>query len=297
MDRVEKGIAHIQRRRHVVSQTRDSRKLRRAVLSFPDTEEADEKVLRKTRVEHLADKEDVGGESGLQHDGHVGGVEETDWVRAAGTTLARGLDGDLDAETLEVDDGGEDSESGQQVHDVGEVLSVESLLEGTLLVGPGHQEVEEGDDGTLELGTTTSVDGGRRESLPHDRLANVGGNEQRNTTAETVSLLQELIEQDDNHTGNDKLEDQEEDNTGTKVGGGTIETGEDVDGGSTTGEDEGKELLGGLVEFAVGLEVKVDVDHVGTGEELENHARGDNWCNTQLHQSSSITRHHHPQPV
>lgn len=297
VDRVEKSLLHVLGRRHVVDETGGSVELRRTILGLPDTEETDKEVLREAGVEHLADKEDVGRKSGLQHDGHVGGVEQADGVRSTSTTLARRLDGDLDAETLEVDDSGEDGNGGKEVHDVGEVLAVESLLESSLLVGPGHEEVEEGNDGTLKLGTTASVDGGGRESLPHDGLADVGGDEQRDTAAQTVALLEELVEEDNNHTGNNELEDQEEDDTSTKVGGRSIETGEDVDSSSTGGEDEGQELLGGLVELAVGLEVKVDVDHVGASKELENHARGDDGGDTQFHQCTTVTRDDHSQPV
>ena len=113
----------------------------------------------------------------MQHDGHVGGVEEADGVRTAGATLAGGLDRDLDAETLEVDDGGEDDEGCEQVHDVGEVLSIERLLESTLLVGPCEEQVEERNDGALEFWATAGVDGGWGESLPDNGLADVGGNE------------------------------------------------------------------------------------------------------------------------
>lgn len=297
VDGVKKGVLKALRRRHVVDETGSSVELRRTILSLPNTEETDEKVLREARVEHLADKEDVGRKSGLQHDGHVGGVEQTDGVRSTSTTLARRLDGDLDAETLEVDDSGEDCNGGEEVHDVGKVLAVESLLESSLLVGPGHEKVEEGDDSTLKLGTTAGVDGGRRESLPHDGLADVGGNEQRDTAAQTVALLEELVEEDNNHTGNNQLEDQEEDNTSSKVGGRSVETREDVNSGGTGGEDESQELLSSLVKLTVGLEVKVDIDHVGTSKELENHAGGDDGGDTQLHQCSTVTRDNHSQPV
>ena len=269
---VKESILEVERRGHVVDKARNGVELSSALLGLPDTEETDEEVLRESRVHHLADKEDVGGQGRLQHDGHVGGVEKADGVRTASTTLAGRLDGDLDAEALEVDDGGEDEDGGDEVHDVGKVLAVEGLLESTLLVGPGHEQVEEGNDGTLKLGTTTGVDGGGGEGLPDDGLANVGGNEQRDTAAQTVALLQKLIEENDNHTSHDELEDEEEDDAGTQVGGGTVETSEDIDSGGTGGEDEGKELLGGLVELTIGLEVEVDVDHVGTGEELEDHA-------------------------
>jgi len=65
---------------HVVSNTGCSEELSRALLGLPDTEELDEKVVRETAVQHLADQENVGRQSRLQHDGHVGGVEEADGV-------------------------------------------------------------------------------------------------------------------------------------------------------------------------------------------------------------------------
>ena len=194
---------------HVVSDTRGGEKLSGALLGLPDTEKLDKQVVREAAVEHLADQEDVGGQSRLQHDGHVGGVEQADGVRAADTTLAGRLDGDLDAETLEVDDSAENDDSGDQVHDVGQVLAVESLLESDSLVGPGEEEVDKRNDGALELRSTAGVDGCGGESLPHDRLADVGGDEERDTTAETVALLEELVEEDDNKSSNNQLDNQE----------------------------------------------------------------------------------------
>lgn len=157
--------------------------------------------------------------------------------------------------------------------------------------------MEESDDGTLELRATTGVDGGGRESLPHDGLADVGGNEQRDTASKTVALLEKLVEENDNHTSNNELEDQEEDDTSAEVTGGAVETGEDVDSSGTGRQDESKELLSSLVELTVGLEVEVDVDHVGTSEELEDHTGGDDGGDTQFHQSTSVTRYNHSQPV
>jgi hypothetical protein len=269
VDGVEEGLLEVQRRGHVVGNTRGSEKLGRTLTRLPDSEELDKEVVREARVQHLGDQEDVGGQSRLEHDGHVGGVEQADGVRTAHATLAGGLDGDLNAEALQVDDSGEDEEGSQKVHDVGEVLAVEGLVQSTLLVGPGEEQVEQGDNGTLELGTTASVDSGRGESLPDDRLANVGGNEQRDTAAQTVTLLQELIEQNDDETSDNQLDDEQNTDTGTKIAGLAVKTSQNVHTGLAEGQDDGEQLLGGLVELAVGLEVKVDVDEVGTGKELE----------------------------
>ena len=157
--------------------------------------------------------------------------------------------------------------------------------------------MDKGNDGTLELGSTTSVNGGGREGLPHDGLADVGGNEERDTAAETVAFLEELVKQDDNQTGDHKLDDEENADTGAEVRGLAVETGDDIDDRLAERDEDGKKLLGGLVELAVGLQVEVDVDEVGAGEELEDHAGGDDGGDTQLHQGSSVTRHHHTQPV
>jgi hypothetical protein len=265
---VKESLLEVEGRGHVVSDTGSSVKLGRAIAGLPDTEESDEEVVRETRVQHLADEEDVGAQSGLQHDGHVGGVEQADGVGATHATLAGGLDGDLNTEALEVDDSSEDKKSSQQVHDVGQVLAVESFTQSTLLVGPGQEQVEESNDGTLKLGTTASVDGSGREGLPHNRLADVGGNEEGDTASKTVPLLEQLIQEDDNQTSDDELNDQQDADTGTKITGLAVETSQHIDTSLAEGEDNGEKLLGGLVKFAIGLEVKVDIDEVGTSEEL-----------------------------
>ena len=53
-----------------------------------------------------------------------------------------GSDRKDDAEALEVDDNKEDKDSGQEVGDIGKVLPVEGLAEGTDLVSSGDQKVE-----------------------------------------------------------------------------------------------------------------------------------------------------------
>lgn len=103
-----------------------------------------------------------------------------------GTThsaLARRLDWYLNTESLKPNDSTKDHESCKQVHDVGEILSVERLLQSPLLVGPGEEKMEESNDSTLEFRATSSIDSCWRECLPDDRLANVCCNEQRDTAS------------------------------------------------------------------------------------------------------------------
>lgn len=240
VDRVNESILKVERWGHVVADTGAGEELSGSVSWFPNTEESDQKVIGKSGVENLREQEDVGRESGLQHDWHVAGVEEANWVGSTSTTVAGRLDWDFNTETLEIDDGGEDNESSQKVHDVWEVLAVESLLKSTLLVWPGEEEMEQGDNSTLELWSTSGIDGGWAESLPDDALANVGSNEQGDSGSETVSLLEKLIKKDGNQTGDNQLENQQDTDTSTKVAWLSVQSSQNVDGSLSKREDDGE---------------------------------------------------------
>lgn len=109
---------------------------------------------------------------------HVGSVEELDGISTTLTSESVTFDRDFDSESLEVNDEGEDGDSSDKVHDVGKSFTVESFLECSRFVVPGEEEVEEGDESTFKFGSSSSVDGSRRECLPHDRLADIGSDEQ-----------------------------------------------------------------------------------------------------------------------
>ena len=83
MDGVEEGSTEGVGRRHVVRDARDSREPRQVLQRLPDTEETDKEVVRGAKGEYRGDDEHVGRERRLQHDGHVGGVEQFDGIRAA----------------------------------------------------------------------------------------------------------------------------------------------------------------------------------------------------------------------
>ena len=104
MNWIEKSFGEVQWRRHIVGDTGGRIELGATFSRFPNTEELDEEVVAEAGVQHLANQEDIGAKRGLQHDGHVGGIEEAYRVAAAHASLARGFDRDLNAETLEVDD-------------------------------------------------------------------------------------------------------------------------------------------------------------------------------------------------
>lgn len=130
----------------------------------------------------------------MEHNGDVRGVEQFDGVRSLLSSLLGILHGEIHTETLEVDNNDENEDCSEEVGNVREVLPVECLLESTDLVVTGEQEVEKGDDGSLKLSSTASVDGGGAESFPNNVLTNVGGNEQRNTRSKTVTPLEKRLE-------------------------------------------------------------------------------------------------------
>lgn len=70
--------------------------------------------------------------------------------------------------------------------------------------------MNEGDESAFKLGPAASVDGGRRESLPDDGLANVGSDKERDTRAKTVAFLEQLVEENDNESRNQELNDQQQ---------------------------------------------------------------------------------------
>lgn len=213
-------------------------KRHRKITHLPNAEQLNKNIVRKTAEEHLREDEDVGGQGGLQHNRHVGGVEELDGV---GSTLAAesvGLNRDLDAETLEVDDGGENNGGGNEVHDIGKASTPESLAKSATLVVPGEEEVEEGNKRTLEFWSTTSIDGGGGECLPYDGLANIGSNEERDTRTKAITLLEKFIEENDDESGDDKLDDQQKADTSAEVTWPTIKAAKDVNGSLTKRDNQ-----------------------------------------------------------
>jgi len=65
--------------------------------------------------------------------------------------------------------------------------------------------------------TTAGVDGCWTESLPDDRLADVGCDEERYAGAEAVAFLQKFIQQEDNEAGDKQLYDNEQADSGADL--------------------------------------------------------------------------------
>ena len=71
---------------------------------LPDTDNINEKVTRESRSKHLRHDEHVGSQCGLQHNRHVGGIEQFDRIGTSLSTELVALHWDLNMESLKIDD-------------------------------------------------------------------------------------------------------------------------------------------------------------------------------------------------
>ena len=65
--------------------------------------------------------------------------------------------------------------------------------------------------------TSAGVDSGGRKGFPDDGFADVGGDEERNARSQSVSLLQQLVKEQDDETRDEELDDDEQANAGADV--------------------------------------------------------------------------------
>lgn len=85
---------------------------------LPGSDEGDNRICREPSVDELTDEIKLRDEGGLKNDGDVAGVEELDGVRSSGTTLVLVLNGEIDTESLEEDNDGENDDGSQEVGNV-----------------------------------------------------------------------------------------------------------------------------------------------------------------------------------
>jgi len=70
--------------------------------------------------------------------------------------------------------------------------------------------VEKRDNSTFEFGSSACVDGSRREGFPDDGFADVCGDKEGDTGAETIAFLKKLVEEKNDETSDKKLDNDEE---------------------------------------------------------------------------------------
>mmetsp|Transcript_3716 Transcript_3716/g.8104 ORF Transcript_3716/g.8104 Transcript_3716/m.8104 type:complete len:249 (-) Transcript_3716:19-765(-) len=148
--------------------------------------------------------------------------------------------------------------------------------------------MEKRDDSTFEFSSSTGVDGCGTESLPDDSFTNVSGNENRNTRSKTISLLQELVEGEDNQTGAEKLEDNQNRVTRTNRTEISVHSAGDVSDGFTECDQKTEEFLGTRKQSTIFLHVVVNLDDSRTGQKLHDQTGCNDRTDTEFHQSTAV---------
>ena len=298
VERIVNNLRKGGRRRNVVSDSSNRDFLSHGSFDIlPLSEKTDQDVGRGTVVQKLGDEVQVRHKGSLKDDRHVRCVEKLDGVVSLLSTVLLVLDRKIDTPSLEVDDNDEDQDSCQKVGQVRKVLTVESLLEGLDLIGTSDEKVEKSNDGSFELGTSTSVDSGRTEGLPDDSFTDVGGDEDGDTRSKTVSLLQEFVESKNNQSGAEKLEDDQNGITGTDGSKISVHSTGNVSDGFTKSDKKTEKLLGTREQGTIFLDIVVDLDNSGTSQKLHNQTRCDNGTDTKFHKSTTVRSKDNTHPV
>lgn len=173
--------------------------------------------------------------------------------------------------------------------------------------------MEESNDGSFEFSTLVGLNGDWWEWFPNDGFADVGGDEEGNTRAESVSLVEEFVKKKDNNTSDGELDDDEDSVSSAEVAEVTVHATPNISNGFTEGNDESQNyignsslrynwggditFLGSFVQNSVFLDILVDIDEFGTSEKLHDHTSSDNWANTKFHQGSSVGGENDSHPV
>lgn len=100
--------------------------------------------------------------------------------------------------------------------------------------------MEQSDDGTLKFRSTTGVNSSGGERLPDNALANVGSDKERDTGSQAIALLEELVKENNNEAGNNKLKDKKKADTSTEVTRLSIKTGQNIHSGLSERKDNSK---------------------------------------------------------
>lgn len=131
------------------------------VVVGPLSNESHEEVALEFTMQDLRQEVQVRNEGSLEDDRDVGGVEELDGVGVGLTSLSLTLQCKFDSEALEVDDDEDHDNRGNQVRNIGRVLTVEGLLEGVDFILLRAQKVEQSNDSSFKLGTLLCADRNR----------------------------------------------------------------------------------------------------------------------------------------
>lgn len=276
----------------VVDETSNRDNLSLVASFLPGSEDGGDEVSSEVAVKHLGEKVDVRNEGAHQDDGHVGGVEETDGVGSIRSGLIVGQF-ESHLESLEVDDNQEHEDSTQDVADVWKRISEEGILDGSQLVISEENSIEELNKGTLVLldvsGAALILERQRREAVPNDGLSHVDRDEDGGSrVANTIALAQHVVEKDGDEGGEGQLQDNQDGISSTNLRDVSVHSGPGVGEGLSESNQNTGQFLCALVKSLFFLIALINLDKLGSTEELHDHGGSNNRRDTEFHKSTTV---------
>jgi len=265
------------------------------LVALPNTQNLIEESVSEFSVQQSRNEEQIGKQSGLENNGHVGSVEQLNGVRlnVSGDILV--VDGNINLKSLEEIDHHENSNSGGDIVQIGEIFPQKSMFEGRKysFISPENSVEKSNKSPFIFLSIFH-----KRKTFPQQFLANIGGNEERNGGNQSISsLLQNFVQQIDDDRGSNQLEHNQEGLDGSDVFDFSVNSGKNVSNCLESGNNDGEQFLSGIDQLFVFLVFLIDLDYLGADQQLHDHSGSDNGTNSQLHQSPSVGGHDDSGPV
>ena len=126
------------------------------------------------------------------------------------------------------------------------------------------------------------------EAFPEEGLANVSSDEKTDSTADSVSFLEHLVEHNDNNSSKSQLENNEEPVTGSDFFQTSIHSRPNISKRLAEGDNHCHQLLSAVEHRFFFFIFHINLDNFGTGKELHNHACSNEGVNSKLHQRASV---------
>lgn len=234
---------------------------------LPRSEEIYQEVSTEVSVENLRDEEQVGDEGSLENDGDVGSVEQLDWVWLSLALNSVALDSKINSESLEEDDDEEYEDSGEKIDKVWQLRSVEWVLDSLEFVRSKEDGVQESNDRSLVLLSVRGGLGDGGEWLPDNGLTDVDGNEEGDTrVSDTVSLLEEFVQEDDDDSGKGQLDDNQEGVSGSELVEISVDSTPDIGKGLEKSNNQSQQLLSSIEEGRLFFVVLVELNQLSSSQ-------------------------------
>uniref|UniRef100_A0A7S4UCI4 Uncharacterized protein n=1 Tax=Paramoeba aestuarina TaxID=180227 RepID=A0A7S4UCI4_9EUKA len=173
--------------------------------------------------------------------------------------------------------------------------AVQGLLDGSSLIVSRRQQMKQGDEGAFKLCPSAGAECRRRKALPHNGVADVAGDKEGRSAANTPALGHEVVQEDTEQTGCQQLTQNQKNLDPAEGVVITVNPTRETPDRLEEGHADRQELLRGIVEHFV-LFVG-QVDEFRPGQQLHDHRGGDHWRYPKLHNGSLVRCENDAHPI